>query len=112
MIPICIGCILVIPFAIQKLELLLLEIIHLAFVVRHDLITVMEHVHLQVVHLDLQIKVLDRLLVANHFDTSILEISRCLDLQVEALLDTRMLPGPLTVFHRFVLIGCCIPERL
>jgi len=102
MIPICIGSILVISLAIQKLEFLLLKIFYLAFVVRHDLITIMEHAGFKIIHLDLQVEVLDCLLVPNHFDASILEISRSFDLLVEALLDTRMLPSPLIAFHRFV----------
>jgi hypothetical protein len=100
-IPIRIGCVLVVALAIQKLELFLLKVFYLGLVVRHNLVTIVQEVGLEVIHLDLQVKVLDCLLVPDHLDTSILEIKRSLDLLVEALLDTRMLPGPLIVCHRF-----------
>jgi len=101
MIPIRIGCVLVVALAIQKLELFLLKVFYFGLVVRHDLIAIMQEVGLKIIHLDLQVKVFDCLLVPDHFDASIFEISWRFDLLVEALLDTRMLPGPLIVCHRF-----------
>jgi len=88
-------------FAIEQLEFLLLKVLHLTGVVRENLITITEQVHLKIIHLKLEIKVLDCVLVAAHLDACIIHISRCFDLLVEGLLDTRMLPGPCLV-HRFV----------
>ena len=101
-IPVRISCILVVTLAIEQLQFLLLQVICLVGVVRDNLITILQHVHLEIIHLDLEIKVLDCLLVTDHLDACIFEISRCFDLLVEALLDTRMLPTPLIVVHRFV----------
>jgi hypothetical protein len=85
------------PFANKKLELLLLQVFVFIHAIRCYLITIFDHVNLQLVHFKLQFKIFDGMEMTIHLDASIFKIRRCWNLLVEARLDTRMKPIPFGV---------------
>ena len=106
--PIRISCVLVEALTYQQLEFLLFKLLKLADVIRQHFLTILDHVKFKIVHLQLEIKIFYCMLMTVHLDASVICISRCFNLQVEGVLDTRMLPVPLEVRHISAWNGRCI----
>ena len=98
-------------FTNKKLEFFLLKVFVLTHVVVKYFAILHEHLHLQPIHLQLEIKVFDGVIMTAHLDASVITISRRWNLLVEALLDTRMIPSPVLVLRRFVWIALSILVR-